>query len=257
MSTAAYLNAVSLVLLVLIVPSIDSFSLYSIPRLIRRRTPHHVIFASSMDMEETESNEWLDKAAKLRKEAEDLESKLREGKAAAPRRAPEKTEAPPPVYSSMNDSVWVLSYRFASKPEPKDDEEEAPRRDFFGGKLTLHFRSDGFTDIASHEPGPGKALSIEKAWGWDVETSNDDDKEYLIFSIDGILPETNAKQRFYFQARQDRERDDSIVLKEGTVTVKQDVSEAGSRWGLFSPKGILAEFRYVGDFAARPTRIAK
>jgi hypothetical protein len=41
------------------------------------------------------------------------------------------------------------------------------------------------------------------------------------------------------------------------VTVKRDVSESKDGpnfWGI-SPKGILARFTYVGNFAARPSRI--
>jgi hypothetical protein len=63
-------------------------------------------------------------------------------------------------------------------------------------------------------------------------------------------------QRFYFQARQTKEKQTNIVsLSEGTVTVKQDIVQKSARWGLFSPAGILAQFRYVGDFVSKPVRI--
>lgn len=67
--------------------------------------------------------------------------------------------------------------------------------------------------------------------------------------------------RCYFQARQERDgTTGSIELKEGTVTVKQDVTETKdgrpSFWGFFSPKGILARFTYVGDFVARAAAAA-
>eukprot|EP00957_Ditylum_brightwellii_P018591 1396807-Ditylum_brightwellii.AAC.2 len=69
-----------------------------------------------------------------------------------------------------------------------------------------------------------------------------------------------SPQRVYFQARIDsvNNNDQEIVLKEGTVTIKQDLAETKKmmNFGFFSPKGILAQFRYVGDFVAKPAQQA-
>ncbi|KAL7568726.1 hypothetical protein ACA910_021720 [Epithemia clementina (nom. ined.)] len=199
-------------------------------------------------------------ASKLRQEALALETELRrqqQERQDLTRKANPQKQAyvkPTPKYQDMKDSFWVLSYLFASQPEPKnvkDEDRVQPPR--FRGKLTLQFKADGYTDVVSHES--DDALEIVKAWGWDVETSNDDGMDYLLFSIDVVLPGSDGKkERIYMQAKQ-VESSGEISLKDGTVTIKQDVTETGSRWGMFSPKGILAEFRYVGDFVARPSSL--
>jgi hypothetical protein len=225
--------------------------------------------------------ELREKANKLRQEAGKLESTLRseDTARASPRKnqsAAQQPLAAAPVYKDMNDSTWTFTYRFAGESEPNEDQAKGESKTIvpkFSGKLTLHFRKDGFTDVIKHEPMSSTAsssssssmasLNVVKAWGWDLESSNEDDKEYLLFSVDAILPSGPAgkaggseKRRFYMQARQDRERNGAISLQGGTVTVKQDVSNkagsAGFAWSLV-PKGILAQFRFVGDFAARPT----
>jgi len=96
------------------------------------------------------------------------------------------------------------------------------------------------------------------------QSSNDDDgreQEYLLFSIDANLQTldeddgepTTRTQRFYFQARQDKDsRSKSISLVDDTVMIKQDVVQQSSRIALFSPTGIFAQFRYIGDFIAKP-----
>jgi hypothetical protein len=213
--------------------------------------------ASKVEQQEEEG--LVDKALRLRQEATDLETKLRTEREGKPQRnTPEVTKPDTPVCKRIEDSVWTFKYRFSNEPESnKEEETEAKPRDFYRGKLTVLFRADGFTDILAQEPGePSKALSIVKAWGWDTETSSEDKKEYLLFSADVKLPENGGKERFYLQARQEREGD-TIVLEEGTVTVKRDVNDSSSPgfWGVFSGKGILAQFRYVGDFVAKPSRI--
>jgi hypothetical protein len=219
--------------------------------------------ASKVEQQEEEGQkrgELLDKALRLRQEATDLETKLRTEQEGKPKRnTPEANKPDTPVCKRIEDSVWTFTYRFSNEPESnKEDEAGAKPRDFYRGKLTVKFRADGFTDIVAHEPGePSKALSVVKTWGWDTETSNEDEKDYLLFSADIKLPsEKDGQERFYLQARQEREGD-AIVLKEGTVTVKRDVNDSSSPgfWGVFSGKGILAQFRYVGDFVAKPSRI--
>jgi hypothetical protein len=101
-----------------------------------------------------------------------------------------------------------------------------------------------------------------KVWGWDEEASPEDDQNYLLFSVDVVVPKTdptklaNQKERYYFQARIDRSSssDNSIQLQDGTVTVKKDVAEkTNGGWGFFQVAGILTEFVYVGDFVAKPS----
>lgn len=195
--------------------------------------------------------DYLSKASKLRQEALEMEQKLRKEKGLP---SEPKDNLAPPTYGAVEDSVWTLSYLFSSKPAPKGDKKDegspGPR---FGGKITVLFKADGFTELVAHEPSKAdNAINVVKVWGWDLENSTEDGKDYILFSMDAALPD-GKKERFYMQARQEI-KSDAIVFQEGTVTIKQDVTQSGSRWGLFSPQGILAEFRYVGDFTARPSR---
>jgi hypothetical protein len=210
---------------------------------------HSICLSEATNKAEKERESLLEKAARLRNEASDLESKLSPSRTT--RRNEEPAAKPAPVYKTMDDSIWTFSYRFSDQPEPNDN-ENTPKRDFYSGKLTLLMQSDGYTSILSHEEQGMSGLKILKAWGWDVEKSNDnetDDTDYLLFSVDVEVPSV-GKEKFYFQASQ-LVSDAGISLKEGTVTVKASASRAG--WGLFSPAGILAQFRYVGDFVAKPS----
>jgi hypothetical protein len=112
-------------------------------------------------------------------------------------------------------------------------------------------------------------IKVVKIWGWDQETSNEDNMDYLLFSMDVTFPDTDPDlpsqtQRYYFQARIDRDNNSSsnnninnnIVLRDGTITVKKDVAETTKgRWGLFNVAGILSQFRYCGDFLAKPSSL--
>lgn len=215
----------------------------------------HALLLYSTNCAGDDFQNMLDEASRLRQEAEELEAKLRASSAEA------KPAQPKEIisiisYSDMKDSVWTFSYRFSDRPESDEGDQGAvTKRDFFVGKLCLKFRSDGFTDLISHNP-QREGTEVTKAWGWDLERSNDDDKDYILFSIDAKLPGNSSSQRFYFQARQDFDKGNSIALKEGTITIKQDLIDSKKTpgmWGLFSPRGILAQFRYVGDFTAKPS----
>jgi hypothetical protein len=171
--------------------------------------------------------------------------------------------------------------------------EEVLVRKFYSGKVTVKFRKDGYTDIISQSSvGAGttdstnniNTLHILKAWGWDIErgsgggSSTDDDDndiDYILFSLDVHLPSSSSsptssiigttKQRFYFQARQVRNNKQSSTSKtilsfeDGTITIKQDILDSNKktpkRWGLFSPRGILVQFRSVGNFIMKPSAI--
>jgi len=229
--------------------------------------------SSASAAENSQRQDLLDKASRLRREAEDLESQLRQSRMKGERGgiATEKGLVAAEPVRDIGGSTWTFFYRFSEKPEApddKNDEEIEQKRVVYSGKLGLRFRSDGYTDVILHEPRPisdtgeetkMKYAAVVKAWGWDVEKSSDDGEDYLMFSVDVLIPPDDdyqqREQRFYFQAKLDREASTGIVsLKGGTVAIKQDAVQAKAipgLWGLFSPGGILAQFRYVGDFAVR------
>lgn len=157
---------------------------------------------------------------------------------------------------------YFIRYRFADEPISKSkgkDDTEPKQRTFYTGKVQVEFRSDGYTDLISNRNEQQETqVQFQKVWGWDIETSNEDKLDYLLFSADvqlprlpsGILP---MPERFYFQARVDKNSKDKISLQDGSVTVKRNVeSGTGGWWGLFrGADGILAEFREVGLFRCK------
>jgi len=218
-----------------------------------------------------ETSELLARAAKLRKEVQELES--RAGKRPSrPKSEEQLTKLTKPVeYTKIADSVWTISYRFSDEPEPSDEEaaeSTQKQRRFFSGKATLNFKADGYTDLISQETTGSATAKIIKVWGWDLEAGSEDDndlkgdsdKEYLVLSMDIDLPKSvdgeKSSMRFYFQARQEKDsKTNKISLSGGTVAIKRDVVKKSARWGLFSPAGILAQFRNVGNFVARETSV--
>lgn len=200
-----------------------------------------------------DGNELLRKAAALRKEANQLEESLKMARPAkSSNNNPSTSSKTPPMtsYKSMKDSTWTFTYRFADKPESSREGDATSERSLYSGKLTVIFLNDGYSEVVRHESVDAK---VQKVWGWDVERSNDDDHEYLLFSVDFVLP-SMGKERFYFQAQKNVDKIGNISLAEGTITVKQDVVDSRtSRWSLLSPRGILAEFRAVGEFIGKPS----
>jgi hypothetical protein len=210
------------------------------------------------DGQEPEQQQFLEKARALRDEAQQLETTLRETKPKSSVDVPTILK-PPLKITDLKDSIWVLSYRFSS--QPKDDNENDNNTIIlpnYSGKVTLRLKEDGYSELLSLAD---DKLQIPKIWGWDEEYSSDDEQEYLLFSMDVKIPKSDPSklsdqtERFYFQARIDKdEADGAIVLQDGTVTVKKDVAEkTKGMWGLFKVAGILTEFRYVGDFVAKPS----
>ena len=160
-------------------------------------------------------------------------------------------------------------YRFANEPEYKNEEDvkNKPPRKYYSGKLQLQFKNDGYTDILSNTIGESNnnsnAATFQKVWGWDIETSEQDSLDYILFSADITLPPPiSTSERFYFQARVDSSngKDDDkmkkgvLSLEDGSVTVKRNIeAPAGGWWGIFrGADGILAQFRQVGGFKCRP-----
>ena len=222
-------------------------------------------------------------AQKLRDEVARLESALdRNTDDALTKRATAATTANLVSYTSLEDSMWLLKYRFTSDP-PSDDSKNQnnpassseKQPSLYSGTLTVRFRADGYTDLlGSESTGAGSGLKIVKVWGWDKERSNDNtdtdvkdkDQEFILFSTTVQLPASdttapNAQLRFYWQGRiveTSPTTTSALSIVDGTVTVKKDVAPImdGFWGGLFRGSGgILAQFRQVGNFVAKSTTV--
>lgn len=208
----------------------------------------------SEDSSSKESSDLLEKAKKLREEAQRLEQNLRESPSTNRRSAASDAAKPASAPTKLEDSAWTFSYRFSS--QPKDEDADGVILPNYAGKLTIRLTPDGYSEVVSNEE---NQLRIGKVWGWDEELSQEDQNKYLLLSMDVQFPETDPLmaeriERCYLQARVDRDpTDGTIALKEGTVTVKKDVSDmTKGMWGIFQVSGILTQFRYVGDFSSKP-----
>ena len=275
-------NAFLLAILVVIVIPIESFSQSPIPFhhghiLPMLHPPNHGIprrlFLSSSS-NDSEQDALLNKASQLRKEAQELEMKLSQEKGNKPAGDVAQSQAIPVTYTSLEDSSWTLSYRFASDPPPKDDDDNNKDKDststdvdkkllYYSGKVSIQLRQDGYTDIlnnvdASTTPS-SSSLTFSKFWGWDSEVSQEDGETYLSVSSDVVLPSKDVNYndgvsvRFYFNAKVETDSKGVLSLRDGTVTVKRDVeSPGGGFWGVFNGGGILAQFRYCGEFLVKP-----
>ena len=250
----------------------------------------------------SEANDLLQTAARLRKEAEELEQSMQNGRQRATSgidknnrtsAANQQKQQPPrqqgngdlelwqePVlgtkkYTSVKDSTWVISYRFASDAvnrDTRDQEDNDVKPIYYTGKVIVTFTADGYTVMVTNNdkdgnnqsappvvpavPTNNQQVRFQKFWGWDEETSRDDGMQYVLFSADVLLPASdpnaggkNGLKRFYFQCRVNRdEKTDKITMSDGTVTLKKDIEPPGGFWGVFNAGGILAQFRYCGNF---------
>eukprot|EP00571_Detonula_confervacea_P012666 CAMPEP_0172312734 /NCGR_PEP_ID=MMETSP1058-20130122/18533_1 /TAXON_ID=83371 /ORGANISM="Detonula confervacea, Strain CCMP 353" /LENGTH=257 /DNA_ID=CAMNT_0013026277 /DNA_START=44 /DNA_END=814 /DNA_ORIENTATION=- len=184
-------------------------------------------------------------ASKLRAEVQAAEKALQDSRGTAGRSSStEATQYTKPVEClDLNDSCWEITYRFANEPVSNNDDDEGknknkPQRKSYGGKLQLQFRGDGYTDILSplgetDTSSSSSTANFPKLWGWDLETSAEDELDYILFSADVILPPPiSSSERFYFQARIDREgkNKDILLLNDGSVTVKRNVEAPGGGW---------------------------
>jgi hypothetical protein len=208
----------------------------------------------------------LGSATRLRLEAEALEAEMGErrrgGIGDTERNSDAAATKTKQTYTSFDDSEWTVTYRYASEPPPKDDASDQGRAPspapitYYSGKVDVKFRSDGYSELLATDE--VKNISYTKFWGWDEEEGKEDGLHYLLFSADVELPDSdrnasNRPERFYFQARVDRdERTGEISLSDGKVTVKRDLEPPGGFWGVFSGQGILAQFRACGDFICNP-----
>jgi len=207
----------------------------------------------------------------LRKEAEALEETVRGTRDAATRNrekdSKNKSEETKmkATYTSLQDSKWEVSYRFASdaiKRDGSDDDQVKPV--FYSGKVKISLSEDGYTNMINSDADSTKDSSsssgptFEKFWGWDEEISTEDELQYVLFSADVLLPESDPNHvekavRFYFQAQENIDnKSNEITLSGGTVTIKKDVESPGGFWSVFNSSGILAQFRYCGEFIMKP-----
>lgn len=212
---------------------------------------------------DNENDALLDRAARLRREAEELAFEMQDRRGSLTTTTIDEL---PPQYERLEDSCWRLTYRFSQ--DPVDDNDNGPPPLFYTGRVDVRLRPDGYTvqlddndDETSGSPAAVRCR-YDKFWGWDQETSEQDGLDYLMFSADVRLDDptdSSHKERYYFNARIERDKDDKeLKLTDGTITAKRDVEVAGTGgrmfWGIFNGAGIMAQFRYVGNFSSRPIR---
>jgi len=220
--------------------------------------------APCLRLSSDETDNLLEKASRLRKEAELLEITMQGTREVAKeKRATEEQGKAKKTCTSFKNSTWLISYRFASdavKQDDDDDDDEEVKLIYYSGKVEIKLTEDGYTNVHSDnsKEGSSSGVRFEKFWGWDEETSQEDDLQYVLFSADVLLPEAdpnNEKKpiRYYFQAQVDTDaKSNEITLSGGTVTLKKDIKPPGGFWGVFNGGGILAQFRYCGEFLMKP-----
>jgi len=242
--------AFQLLLLFLFVIRIDALNVTPLSNNRISSLARPTLFASSSS---DDAEKFRETAKKLREEAEALESKLNRKESPSL----DIIQNTPIVYTSLKGSTWTLPYRFASDA-PKDGEDPVSN---YSGKLTVTFLPDGYSELVSHDTiksTEGSSITVEKVWGWDLEVSEEDGLNYLLFSSNILLPSTDANApnevvRYYWQARVESSASNGeLSLDDGTVTMKKDVEPPGGFWGAFNGAGILAQFRFVGNFVAKP-----
>lgn len=261
-----------LAILLLLAPGIFSFSPFVTTRIGFAASTCASRNANCMNMASGSGDnidDLLEKASRLRREAEELKDQVpkRSGDGGQVNILPKKV-----VYTSLGDSTWEVSYRFASDAVKRDDDDnDNDNKDnddtkpliFYSGKVSIQLTNDGYTKILESESTSKSALTFQKFWGWDEETSNEDELQYILFSADVDLPssdpnydekkEQNNSIRFYFQCEVNRDsRTGEITMKDGTVTLKKDIKPPGGFWGVFNGGGILAQFRYCGECLMKP-----
>jgi len=223
--------------------------------------------SKNSNRDEKDVGDWLEAASRLRKEVKEMETNMAKGEDGLQRRKiPDlttesyKESNKEIVYTSLEDSLWTMSYRFASEPTRKDSKEDSTVLTFYSGKISIKLREDGYTDIVNDKGVQNySGLEIIKFWGWDSELSSEDSLKYLEFSADVLLPNSDSNylasgdaSRFYFNARIDEDpKTGGITFSDGTVTLKRDVEPPAGVWGIFNAGGILAQFQYCGEFLCK------
>lgn len=200
-----------------------------------------------------------EKASRLRKEADELEDKMKNKRNLDSLQKQKSNASVEEKYcKDIRGSSWIMSYRFTSNAISQENDAKI---DYYNGKIKIELTPDGYTNlIECIEPSEenAKRLHFLKFWGWDEEISNEDSLNYVLFSADVKLPKSDPNYsekpvRFYFQARVDKDdKSGNITLNDATVTLKKDIQPPAGFWGFLSGQGILAQFRYCGDFLMKP-----
>lgn len=219
---------------------------------------------SCLKLSSDETANLLEKASRLRKEAEALEVTMLSSREAAKEKKTNEAVKAQKTYTSFKNSTWLISYRFASDAvnrDGDDDDDDEVKLSYYSGKVTLTLTEDGYTNVDNSDGSKEESssgLKFEKFWGWDEESAEEDDLQYVLFSADVLLPESDPNIekksiRYYFQAQVDTDaKSNEITLSGGTVTLKKDIKPPGGLWGVFNGVGILAQFRYCGEFLMKP-----
>lgn len=201
--------------------SILSTSSFVLVRLSTRNTPHRAFVSCPLTLSqedniknnsnnnnnaEDERQKLLEKARQLREEVRNLEENVRVTKAVEGSTTP--VIANRPKVTNLKDSTWTISYRFSSQPKDDNDDNNNIVLPNYSGKFTLLLKADGYSELQSQAPTTtnDQKLQITKVWGWDEEYSQQDQQNYLLFSMDVQLPDSDpklpkAKERYYFQAQ--------------------------------------------------------
>lgn len=250
---------------------------------LQRGAVKHTLLSNTNKNDDTnEVNQYLDKASRLRKEAEELEAVMRSSNVdqktseSGQSTMMDTKKSNIVAYKTLDDSTWMISYRFASDPVQRDDsgsnmsnsKDQDVKLTFYSGKVYIRLKGDGYTELmdppntesATSSRTSSTSLSFTKFWGWDEEISREDGNKYLSFSADVVLPpcdpnykSSNTNDRFYFNSQVEiDDKTGEISLVDGTVTLKRDVEPPGGFWGVFNAGGILAQFRYCGEFLIKP-----
>ncbi len=240
-----------------------------------------IVHNMNASKDNNEINQYLDKASKLRKEAKELEAQMKSrkggndslkssaakittnydtGNEESSTNKNVSTKSKSAMFTLLENSTWIISYRFSSDPVSKENDDVKPI--FYSGKVAIRLKGDGYTELIPLETTDNSQLSLLflKFWGWDEEISREDGEKYLSFSADVVLPisdpnydKGSSSSRFYFNSQVESDsKTGEISLKDGTITVKRDIEPPGGFWGVFNAGGILAQFRYCGDFLIKP-----
>eukprot|EP00592_Proboscia_alata_P008416 CAMPEP_0194362936 /NCGR_PEP_ID=MMETSP0174-20130528/10828_1 /TAXON_ID=216777 /ORGANISM="Proboscia alata, Strain PI-D3" /LENGTH=262 /DNA_ID=CAMNT_0039136181 /DNA_START=362 /DNA_END=1150 /DNA_ORIENTATION=+ len=211
------------------------------------------------------TNELLNRATELRKQADVLEEEMKVERSKNPKVSSFVEKEQMPFYRGVANSAWKISFRGRDRSQDDDDDKRDLTPVF--GDVTLHFRDDGYTDITvtnkDNSDNDNKPIFFDKFWGWDEEIDPEDELRYLSFSAN-TKGTKMAKAGFeegsqmYFTARVDFDpttasSSDGLELNDGKITVKRELKTGF--WGVFNASGILAEFRDSGDFVCRPAKL--
>jgi hypothetical protein len=109
----------------------------------------------------SDNDDLLEKARKLRQEAQQMEQKLRATKPGPSSEDPTRSPTPVAKVTRLEDSLWTVSYRFSSQPKKEDNNDET-RIPNYSGKVTIRLRADGYSELVSSSE--DSKLQMVKVW---------------------------------------------------------------------------------------------